>query len=381
MPRAHFVLLTLCFSVFCVAQGPNCTEDISLISGEGCASPCCYQDPPNSGHYVFSHSAVEKIDIRNNGANILSLSFPNLASVEKTIRISYNQPGSIQSISFPALRTAGSLEIRNNPGLVTVDLPRLRSIANDEQDASFRIQSNENLLSLNTPTLDSVLSTGNGHALIQIRYNSLLETIDFPLLRTVEVTDDYGEAYIIIGENDLLQSLHMDHLQRLVSGGESISYLVLSDMPNLNEISFSQFNEFLPVDGEYNFNELTIIDCPSLTEFVFPSLERVTLLQLGTLAGNEKGMFPSLSELEYLWLWRTCSSPDDTFKLYICSEQSIMDLYIYDNGTCGPSGYLLYSENLDNAAECDASEICQSFIPDVTDCKCGSPGLCTVGSN
>jgi hypothetical protein len=47
-------------------------------------------------------------------------------------------------------------------------------------------------------------------------------------------------------------------------------------------------------------------------------------------------------------------------------------------GLCGPAGYMLSSENPLNAAMCDLSDVCQSFVPGIGECKCGSPGLCAV---
>ena len=378
MTRVYLLLLTLSLVGF--AQGPpNCTEDISLINGEGGSTPCSYQDPPNSGNYVFTHSAVEKINIRGNDANIVSLSFPNLVSVEKSIRIAYNQPGAITQISFPSLRTAGSVQIDNNPGLVSIDLPHLMSIMNDERDAYLRIQSNDNLETFSTPLLEGISSGQTAY--LQVRYNPVLETIDFPHLRTLEATDDYGEAYVFIGNNDTVQTLSMNNLQRLSAGWESISYLIVDDMLNLEQISFPQLTELLPDGGAYNFNELTVGHCPRLVEFVFPKLERVSVLQLSSLESTRKVMFPNLRELEYLWVWRSCENAESTLKMYICSEQSIGDIYFSDNGLCGPAGYMLYSINPDNAAACDAYDTCQSFTPEVTDCHCGAPGLCTVDTS
>ena len=57
-------------------------------------------------------------------------------------------------------------------------------------------------------------------------------------------------------------------------------------------------------------------------------------------------MFPNLRELQYLWVFRSCETPESTLKMYICSEQTIMDLTLNnDDGQCGPNGYMLYSIN------------------------------------
>jgi len=383
MKKNPLFALTLSLASWALmAQGPPCDEDIILINGAGCASPCCYQDPANSGHLVFRHKAVERIDIRGNPASILSVAFPNLVSVEKSIRISYNQPGAVASISFPALRSAGSIEIAGNSGLVEVDLPRLMVIDNEDYDAFLKIQSNANLQSLNVPLLERVSASQAGTGYIQIKYNHALPSIDLPLLKTVEAMEDYGEAYIFIQGNDGAQHVDMKSLRRLSAGFESISYLIIDDMLTLEEISFQNLTELLPTGGPYNFNEITIGHSPQLDAFVFPSLERVSLLQLSGLKGTSRAMFPKLSELDYLWVFRSCADPDSTLKMYVCGEQPIMDtLFNNDDGLCGPTGYMLYSENLDNAAACDASPVCQSFIPDVNECKCNSPGLCTVESN
>ncbi len=373
-----FILLSLSAAGFSKAP-PNCTEDIILINDVGCSSPCCYQSPANSGHYVFTHSTVEKIDIRSNSANVLSVSFPNLTSVEKSIRISYNQPGSMTSISFPSLRTAGKVEIVGNQSLSTLDLPQLMIIDNDDYDAYLRVQSNDNLALLNAPKLERITASNAGTAYLQIRYNPALGDIDFPILRTVEALEDYGEAYIFIQGNDLVQEISMKNLQRLSAGFESISYLIIDDMLNLQHIAFPNLKELLPTGSEYDFSELTLGHSPQLSEFVFPSLERVTVLQLSGMKGTDKAMFPRLSELQYLWVFNSCANPDSTMRMYTCTQQPLMDVFFSNSdGLCGATGYMLYSENPDNAAACDDSDVCQSFTPDINDCKCGNPGQCMV---
>lgn len=362
------------------AAGPpsQCTEDIQLVSGGGCSAPCCFQDPPASGHYTFTHQSVESIDIRNNPASVVSVSFPNLQTVEKRVRISYNQPGSITRISFPALATAGAVDIVSNPGLVEIDLPRLSAIDNDENDAYLKVQSNAALETLTVPLLTQVLASDAGSAYIHLRYNPVLPEIDFPILRSLEAAEDYGEAYVFIQSNDAVQHVGMNDLRRLSAGSQSISWIVIDEMPELEGLSFSQLTELLPTGGAYDFSELTIGHAPKLTDFVFPSLERVTVLQLTGLKGTRRAMFPRLSEVQYLWVFRSCENLDSTLKMYICSEQPIMDVLLNnDDGLCGPTGYRLHSSNPDNEAECDASEVCASFTPETTECSCGVVGLCS----
>lgn len=357
--------------------GGQCTEDIALINGAGCFAPCCTQDPPNSGNYVFAHAAVEQVDIRSNPASVASVSFPNLQSVERGVRISYNQPGSMTSISFPALKTAGAIEIASNPSLVAIDLPMLSSIDSEDYSAYLRVQSNPSLTVLNTPRLDSIFASQAGSAYLQVRYNSALEGVDFPLLRTLAAEEEYGEAYIFISSNDAMRSISMGDLRRLSAGAQSISYLVLDDLPQLETLSFPQLTELLPTGGPYDFSELTVGHSPNLEEFVFPSLERVTLLQLTGLKGTRQAKFPRLGELEYLWIFRSCQDPYSTLKIYTCTEQPLLDvLFNNDDGLCGPTGYQLHSTNPYNLAECDASPFCQSFTPALTECQCGSVGLC-----
>lgn len=357
--------------------GGQCTEDIEILNDTGCFAPCCVEDPPHSGHYVFAHSGVETIDIRGNSSNVLSVSFPNLQSVEGRVRISYNQPGALTTISFPSLAAAGALEILSNPGLVELDLPHLMSIDNSESSAFLKVQSNAALTTLETPLLARVVASEGGSAYIQLRYNSVLEEIDFPLLRTVEALDDYSEAYVFISDNDAVRSLSMNDLRRLSAGSESISYLVIDDLPQLEQLAFSQLTELLPTGGEYDFSEVTVGHCPKLTDFAFPSLERVTVLQLSGLKGTRRAMFPRLSELQYLWVFRSCETFDSSLKMYVCSAEPLIDaLFNNDDGLCGPSGYQLHSSNPGNEALCDASSVCQSFTPEVTECSCGAVGLC-----
>ena len=362
------------------ANGRQCTEDIILINDSGCASPCCYQSPANSGHYVFNHTSVEKIDIRGN-ANVLSVSFPNLTYVEKYIRISYNQPGAVASISFPKLQTAANIEIVNNPGLEAVDFPRLMAVDSYDYNARLKIQSNANLASFNAPMLERISANEDGTAFMEFRYNHALETLDFPILRTVETNDDYGEAYVFISRNDMLRSVSMDRLMRLSAGVDAISYLIIDDLPELASISFSNLVEILPAGGPDDFSELTVGHNPRLLEFAFPRLERVSLLQLSSLQGTRKAMFPNLAELDYFWAFRNCADPASSLKLYICNQTPIMDFYLAGDSSCGPAGYQLYTPDATNTAECDASPICESFTPEITDCHCGSPGLCTPNPN
>jgi len=371
--------LTLILGFPGLAQGPPCDEDIILVNDAGCSTPCCFQEPPNSGHYVFRHETVEKIDIRGNSAAVKSLSFPNLTNVEKFIRISFNDSDAISRISFPALQSAGSLEITNNPGLTQVDLPRLMVIENDESDGYLKIQSNINLVAVNAPVLQAIEASEAGNAYLQIRYNPALEAIDFPHLNALAAGEDFGEAYIFIQGNQAAESVSMDRLRYLSAGVESISYLIIDEMFNLQRLSFPQLKELLPAGGPSDFSELTVGHSPNLTEFVFPALERVTLLQLSGLKGTRKAMFPKLAELDYLWVFRSCDNPNSTLKMYICSEGPLVDvLFNNDDGLCGENGYMLYSANPSLLAECDARDVCSTFIPDVTDCKCGSPGLCTT---
>jgi len=363
-----------------VAAGPNsqCTEDIQLIGGEGCSAPCCFQEPPYSGHYVFAHESVEAIDIRNNPASVVSVSFPKLRAVEKRARISYNQPGSVTRISFPAMATAGAVEIVSNPGLVEIDLSRLSALDNDENDAYLKVQSNGALETLDVSLLERVFAGEAGSAYIHLRYNPALQEIDFPILRTVEAMEDYAEAYVFIQSNDMVRHVGMNDLRRLSGGSQSISWIVIDELPQLEELSFSQLTELLPTGGVNDFSELTIGHSPNLVDFAFPSLERVTLLQLSGLKGTRRAMFPRLSELQYLWVFRSCENFDSTLKMYICSEQPLVDtLFGNDDGLCGPTGYLLHSSNPDNEAECDLSDVCESFTPETTECRCGTVGLCS----
>lgn len=379
-----FLVVAIGASAAFSQNGPpqQCTEEILLINDQGCSTPCCYQSPPNSGHYVFTHVSVEEVDIRNNSANVVSVSFPNLVSVENRIRISFNDPGSVTHISFPSLRTAGAIEVNNNPGLVNLDLHMLMRIENDEDDAYLNVQSNSSLTSLNAPLLMSVIAYEAGSAYLEVNSNTVLPGIDFPSLRTIEAMEDYGEAYLYVGGNDLAQSVSLPKLIRLSGGIDSISYLIVDDMLSLEQLSFPQLTELLPTGGPYDFSELTVGHSPQLTEFVFPKLKRVSLLQLTGLKGTSRAMFPNLTELQYLWVFGSCSDPTSTLKMYVCSTETLMDVSLVDgDGLCGPTGYMLYSENPENAAACDASDVCQSFEPGVGECKCGSPGLCTVGKN
>jgi len=377
LPFLFFFLILSTTTV--LAQGPRCDEDIILINDQGCASPCCIQDPPGSGNYVFLHDAVEKIDIRGNTANVVSVSFPNLVSVEKSIRISFNQPGAITSISFPSLQSAGLLEIQNNTGLQSVDLPRLMVLENEDGDANLRIQSNVNLQIMHLPLLGRVSAPEAGSAYVQIRYNHALDAIDLPMLRMVAAGDDFGEAYVFISDNDGAHSVSMNNLQRLSAGTESISYLIVDDMVSMTELSFPKLQELLPTGGPSDFSELTVGHSPQLTDFVFPSLERVSLVQLSGLEGTRRAMFPKLSELQYLWVFRSCEDAFSTLKIYLCGDETLMDLLLNnDDGLCGAQGYMLTSVNPENTAACDASDVCQSFVPESNECKCNSPGLCTV---
>jgi hypothetical protein len=361
------------------APGSQCTEDVELVNGAGCFAPCCFQDPPNSGHYVFAHGDVEEIYIRGNDSSVVSVSFPNLQSVEREVRISYNQPASITSISFPSLTTAGALEVIGNPGLVEIDLPRLSSLHNEDDSAYLEIQSNAALETLNAPLLNRVVASEAGSAYVQIRYNQVLEEIDLPLLRTVEATEDYAEAYVFIQSNDLVRQVSMDDLRRLSAGSESISYMVIDELPQLEELSFPQLTELLPTGGPYDFSELTIGHSPNLTDFVFPSLERVTLLQLTGLKGTSRAMFPRLSELQYLWVFRSCADFDSTLKMYVCSDQPLYDFtFNNDDGLCGPTGYMLHSSSSYNEAACDSSGVCESFTPELDECRCDAVGLCML---
>lgn len=376
IPLAIFVL-----ALPLTAAGPpaaQCTDDIELINGDGCSAPCCYQDPPNSGHYVFAHHGVEEVDIRGNSASVVSVSFPNLQSVERRVRISYNQPGSITHMSFPSMAATGALEVIGNPGLIEIDLPHLSSIENSENSAYLKVQSNAALQTLNAPLLDHVVASEAGSAYIQLRYNPALEVIDFPLLRTVAALEDYSEAYVFIQSNDMVRQISMDDLRRLSAGVDSISWVVIDELPQLEALSFPQLTELLPTGGAYDFSELTIGHTPKLTAFVFPSLERVTVLQLSGLKGTHQAMFPRLSEVQYLWVFRSCLDADSTLKMYICNDEPIMDVLLNnDDGLCGPTGYRLHSSNADNEAECDGSSVCESFTPELTECRCGAVGLCT----
>lgn len=357
--------------------GSQCTEDIELINDQGCSAPCCVQDPPSSGHYTFIHQDVEGIDIRGNSSNVASLSFPDLRSVDGKVRISYNQVGAVETIAFPSLTTVGSLEVVANPGLTEVDLPRLSSIDNDEDEAFLKIQSNGLLSTLNIPLLSQVVAREAGSAYIQLRYNPLLEDIDLPLLRTVEALEDYAEAYVFIQGNDLVRRVGMDDLRRLSAGAQSISWLVIDDLLSLEDLAFSQLTELLPTGGENDFSELTIGHAPNLTEFAFPSLQRVTVLQLSGLKGTHRAMFPRLAEVQYLWVFRSCQDMDSTLKMYVCSDPPITDILLNnDDGLCGPTGYRLYSSSSADEAVCDSSSVCESFVPEPTECKCGAVGLC-----
>lgn len=358
--------------------GAQCDDDIVLFNNQGCSSPCCSQSPPNSGHYVFPHKNVENVDIRAN-SSVLSVSFPNLQAVAKRLRISYNYPGAITSISLPALFTAGAIDISNNPSLGALDLPHLSSIANDEYEAYLRVQSNASLTTLSVPKLDRVIASEAGSAFVHVRYNPLLTAVELPLLRSIEAWEDYSEAYLFVSNNDSVGTIAMDNLQRLAGGSQSISYLVIFDMPQLTELSFPQLTELLPTGSADDFSELTVGTSPNLGEFVFPSLERVTLLQLSGLKGTHRAMFPRLSELQYLWLFRNCQDEQSSLKIYLCSDEPVMDmLFGNDDGLCGPSGYMLYSPNAENQAECEANSFCEPFVPEVTECRCNAVGTCLL---
>ncbi len=375
MALAAFVMVP---SVSSQAGGPGaqCDDDIVLFQDQGCSSPCCTQSPANSGHYVFAHQSVENVDIRAN-SNVLSVSFPNLQSVENRLRITYNYTGAIASISLPSLFTAGAIDISNNPSLVGLDLPHLSSIVNNEWEAFLRVQGNDSLTTLNVPRLDRVIASEAGSAYVQVRYNPLLPAVEFPLLRSIEAWEDYAEAYLFIADNESVGHITMNDLRRLAGGSQSISYVVVFDLPQLTEMSFSQLTEILPAGGEYDFSELTVGDAPNLGDFVFPSLERVTVLQLIGLKSSHRAMFPRLSDLDYLWLFRNCQDEQSSLKIFLCNAEPIMDTLFGNNeGLCGPSGYMLSSPNAENQAACDASSVCQSFVPEPTECQCNAVGLC-----
>jgi hypothetical protein len=378
-----FLVLALIASAASSQAGPGqqCTEDIVLVNDQGCSTPCCVQSPPGSGQYVFLHTEVESIDIRNNSAAVVSVSFPNLVSVAGRIRISYNQPGAVASASFPSLRSAGAIDVTSNPGLVQLELPRLRTIVNDEDDAFLKLQSNPSLTVLDASALRSVSATEAGSAYLEVDSNGALGDIDFPSLQTIEALEDYAEAYLAISRNDLAHSVSMDSLRLLRAGSGSISYLIVDDMLSMQHLSFPQLTELLPTGGLDDFSELTVGHSPQLTEFVFPKLRRVSLLQLTGLQGTSRAMFPSLKELQYLWVFGSCADPTSTLQMTICSMETLMDVVFDDNGLCGPAGYMLSSENPLNAALCDLSDVCQSFVPGIGECKCGSPGLCSVNDD
>jgi hypothetical protein len=355
------------------AAGPmQCPETIELINDQGCFTQCCTQSPPNSGHYVFEHTNVEKVDIRGNSSGVKSLSFPNLQSIENTARISYNQADTINSISFASLRNAGSIEIVNNPGLNNVELPMLQTVISENYGAKLKIQSNAALQAFNAPLLSKVIASEAGTAFIEFRYNHALTQINLSKLVSVESSeDDYGEAYIFISSNNAVKSINMNNLTRLTAGIESISYLIIDSMPELEQISFSSLTELLPSGGEYNFNELTIGHSPKLAEVEFPMLERVSLLQISSMSETSAVKFPRLTELDYLWAFNNCENQNNSMKMYICNDdQPIGDFYLSDNGQCGMASYELYSPNTNDQTACEASGICQTFTPPASEFVC-----------
>ena len=377
----HRLLTLILLALFCWTQpvtAQSCTDDIVIVSDVGCDDSCCYEYPIGSGHYYFTHVTVDNIDIRTNSSAIQSVTFSNLVSVEQRIRISYNQAGALKSVSFPSLRVAGKIEMVSNPSLIFVDLPQIMSIDGENQDAYLRVQSNPSLTWLNVPMLRDVVASEAGSAYVDVDYNGALNAVDLPRLQSVRTSDEYGEAYIYIGDNPSAQRVNLGSLARLVGGEDSISYLIVYEMAALRELSCPRLVELLPAGGADDFSEVTIGNCPLLTEFVMPKLQRVSLLQLIELKGTHRAMFPSLSELQYLWVWRSCAGTGVPLELYVCGD-SLVDVMLDDgDGLCSPGGYRLASESSLANAYCEASEICETFSPGPGECSCGSPGTCSV---
>ena len=253
------------------------------------------------------------------------------------------------------------------------------AIENEDYDAYLRVQSNANLASMHVSLLRSITAVEAGSAYLDISNNQALPNIDLPLLKVVMTFDDYGEAYVYVANNFAVRQMNMA-LQSLVGGEEAISYFIVYDMAQLEHLALPHLVELLPTGGPYDFSEVTIGKCPGLTEFVLPRLKRVSLLQLIELKGTTRAMFPSLESLQYFWIWRSCANANSTLKIYICGVEDIMDVLLDNSdGLCGPTGYMMYSENPNNTAECAASSICQPFYPGPGECQCGSPGSCFVG--
>lgn len=145
-----------------------------------------------------------------------------LASLEFACRIEFVYVSSLEEVTLPALRTAGSLSVFRAPRLSRINLPRLERlfdgrVAYDHPDLSLDLSWNPRLTFVGLASLAEV-----GHS-VRIYSNDALETLDVSALR--EVTGDLR----LISNREHVRLPRLEH----VGGSLEVNARTLLDLDSL----------------------------------------------------------------------------------------------------------------------------------------------------
>ena len=118
--------------------------------------------------------------------------------VLKEIGILNLESSSLTSLNLPSLKSLESISLIRNSLLTSVNMPILDSIYSISGTSYFRIENNDQLATLNLPSLRKI------NVKVSVTNNSILSSVDLPIMTSIE--NDFGLA-----NNPLLTTLNMNN--------------------------------------------------------------------------------------------------------------------------------------------------------------------------
>jgi hypothetical protein len=274
---------------------------------------------------------ISNIEIYNN-SNLTTVNLNNLATVQDEFNL--YQSSAINSLSFPSLLNCSDFFISSET-ISSLNLPLL-SYINNFSIGVFSFQSNNNITSLNFPSVQTIggsfsltgltslssltfpmLNTVSGS--ISLRNPSQmgsdnytnLTTISFPALTSC--TDFYcnfiggsnssapGSIYISsYNDNASINISSLNTCNNINIGGSA--NLNLSNITSCQSLNVNNISNFTPPSNLTSCNDLLIRDMPNLTSLNFPSLSSCEGISISYNPLLASVSFPALTNSSSIYL-------------------------------------------------------------------------------
>jgi hypothetical protein len=276
-----------------------------LQAGHGSTASC--SDPHIQCFVINGTCRVYEIDYLSVVSNttIVALSLPALSIVQQGLTINSNAV--LQTVDFPSLMSADSMQFDSNPAMVNLVLPALTRCR------ALEIGGNTLLQSINLPALVQINDTTNYYYAslsLYVHDNPALVALDVPVLK-------YAKA-VTINNNVELASTVLPSLVNITNSYYSTLHLLGNSKLQLISCPVLE-----TIEGAYYASSALSLDFPAtLSNMSFPALRSIPNALSFSGSGLTSIDFHSLQSCGGLSISGTAQSSIDFHSLQSCGALS-----------------------------------------------------------